>query len=308
MSKLIEKLITLVKKNSYLYIGRRWFISKKNEILYPTLEKQENYIKKKFKKQLGYEIDFEKEPETFNQKIQFRKLYDKNLLYSICADKYGAREYIKSKVGEEYLVPIYLVTEHLTEEQWEKLPNSFVVKPTHDNGTFKVVKNKNLVNKNKVIKYMDMALKLDYGKFSWERFYSSIPRKIIVEKYLADDIKDYRFHCFMNKERKIFVEISSTEKRASTFYEASSWKNLKFGNWKNILIEKQEKPQNYDKMLEIAKKLSEDFDYVRVDLYNVDGKVYVGELTFCDNGGFGKFTDEKWDYKFGSYWNQKKLK
>lgn len=303
---MLEELRNILKKNPYIYIGRRWLIGKKNEVMYPTLEKQENYIKKKFKKLLGYDIDFEKEPETFNQKIQFRKLYDKNPLYSICADKYGAREYIKSKVGEEYLIPIYLITDKLTEEQWKKLPNSFVVKPTHDNGTFKVVKNKKLANKNKIINYMNMALKLDYGKFSWERFYSSIPRKIIAEKYLDDNIKDYRFHCFNSGE--IYLQITETALRVSGMYNALTWEKIEVGNGYKIIDEAHQKPKNYDKMLEIAKKLSEDFDYVRVDLYNVDGKIYVGELTFCDNGGFGKFTDEKWDYKFGSYWNQKKLK
>ena len=303
---MLEKIKDILKKNPYIYVGRRLFIGKKNEILYPTLEKQENYVKKKFKKLLGYDIDFEKEPETFNQKIQFRKLYDKNPLYSICADKYGAREYIKSKIGEEYLIPIYLVTDKLTEEQWEKLPNSFVVKPTHDNGTVRIVKDKEKVNKNKIIKYINMALKLDYGKFSWERFYSDIPRKVIVEKYLADNIEDYKFNCF--NSGNIVLERVTKAREISNMYNPYTWEKLNFTTGNIIDQKTYEKPKNYEKMLEIAKKLSEDFDYVRVDLYNVDGKIYVGELTFCESGGFGKFTDEKWDYKFGSYWKQKKLK
>lgn len=304
----MDRIIEILKKNPYIYIGRRWLIGKKNEILYPTIEKKEEYIKKLFRKKVGYDIDFTKEPETFNQKIQFRKLYDHNPLYSICADKYGAREYIKSKVGEEYLIPIYLVTDKLTEEQWEKLPDSFVIKPTHDNGTYKVVKNKKNADRDKIIKYMNMALKLDYGKFSFESFYSDIPRKIIAEKYLADNIKDYRFHCFNGEKKNIFVQITETALRVSGMYNALTWEKIHVGNGYRIIETPHSKPQNYDKMVEIVKKLSEDFDYVRVDLYNIDGKIYVGELTFCDNSGLGKFTDEAWDYKFGSYWNQKKFK
>ena len=119
---------------------------------YSTTKAKEKYINKQFKKYLGYEIDFNKEPETFNQKIQFRKLYDNNPLYSICADKYRVREYVKEKIGEEYLVPLYLVTDKLTEEQWDKLPNSFVAKANHDSGTVKIVKDKNKVDKKKIIK------------------------------------------------------------------------------------------------------------------------------------------------------------
>lgn len=305
---MLDRIRDYLKKNPYIYIGRRWLIGKRNEVFYSTIEKKEKYLRRVFKKRVGYDIDFNKSPETFNQKIQFRKLYDKNPLYSICADKYGAREYIKEKVGEEYLIPIYLVTDKLTEEQWKDLPNSFVVKPTHDNGTYKVVKNKNNVDFKKIKKYMEMALKLDYGKFSLENFYSSIPRKIIVEKYLADNIKDYRFHCFRGKEEKIFVQITETALRVSGMYNGLTWEKINVGNGYKIIEQAHSKPQNYDQMLKIAKKLSKAFDYVRVDLYNIDGKIYVGELTFCDNSGLGKFTDESWDYKFGSYWEQPKLK
>ena len=118
----MNKIIEILKKNPYIYIGRRWLLGKRNEIFYSTIEKKEEYLKRIFRKKVGYDIDFTKEPETFNQKIQFRKLYDNNPLYTVCVDKYGARKYIKSKVGEEYLIPIYLVTDKLTEEQWEKLP------------------------------------------------------------------------------------------------------------------------------------------------------------------------------------------
>lgn len=267
---------------------------------YSSTKAKENYIKKQFKKHLGYEIDFNKEPETFNQKIQFRKLYDNNPLYSICADKYRVREYVKEKIGEEYLIPLYLVTDKLTEEQWEKLPNSFVAKANHNSGPVQIVKDKSKANKKEIIRELNNQLKIDYGILSMEKYYSDIPRKIIVEKYLKDNIEDYKFNCFNNK--KIILERVTKASELSNMYNPYSWEKFNFTTGNIIDKRVYEKPKNFEKMLEIVKELSQDFEYVRVDLYNVDGKIYVGELTFCESSGFGKFTQEEWDYKFGNYW------
>lgn len=285
----------------YLYIKQLFYIFKFNSI-----NKKEKYIKRKFKRKLGYEIDFSKDPVTFNQKIQFRKLYDNNPLYAICADKYRVREYVKEKIGEEYLIPLHLVTDKLTMEQWEELPNSFVAKANHNSGLVQIVKDKSKVDAKKIIKELNNQLKIDYGVLSMEKYYSDIPRKIIVEKYLKNDIEDYKIHCF--NTGKMFIDICTRETGVtqSVLYD-NNWKNLKVTAG-NLDSRDFDKPKNFNKMLEIAKVLSEDFEYVRVDLYNVDGQIYFGELTFCENSGFGKFTDESWDYKFGEFWNQPKLK
>ena len=266
---------------------------------------KEKYIEKKFKENLGYSIDFSKEPQTFNEKIQFRKLYDNNPLYSICADKYRVREYVKEKIGEEYLIPLLLVTDKLTEEQWDKLPNQFVAKANHNSGPVQIVKDKSKANKKKIIKELNNQLKLDYGILSMEKYYSDIPRKIIVEEFLKDNIEDYKFHSFNGRIN--YLE-RITREGLGSMYDVQEWKNLLFSIGYAVDSNLYNKPKNFEKMLEIVKKLSKDFEYVRVDLYNIDGKIYTGELTFCESSGFGKFTDEKWDYKFGSYWNQKKLK
>ena len=266
---------------------------------YSSTKAKEKYIKKQFKKYLGYEIDFNKEPETFTQKIQFRKLYDNNPLYSICADKYRVREYVKEKIGEEYLVPLYLVTDKLTEEQWDKLPNSFVAKANHNSGPVQIVKDKTKANKKEIIRELNNQLKLDYGILSMEKYYSDIPRNIIVEKYLKDNIEDYKFHTFRGK---VYLE-RITREGLGSMYSVDVWKNMNFSIGYQVDNNIYPKPKNFEKMLEMVKKLSQEFEYVRVDLYNVDGKIYVGELTFCESSGFGKFTNEEWDYIFGSYWN-----
>ena len=291
----------------YLYLRQLYL-----KTFYSTIKAKEKYIKKQFKKYLGYEIDFSKEPETFNQKIQFRKLYDNNPLYSICADKYRVREYVKEKIGEEYLIPLYLVTDKLTEEQWDKLPNSFVAKANHDSGTVKIVKDKNKVDKKKIIKELNMSLKFDYGVLSMEKFYSNIPRKIIVEKYLGDNIEDYKFHIFNTNidEDKIFLQVDGDRfiEHKRSFYDENQRKlNLKITSAFDFYeydLEKKIKKEQWKKMKEITKKLSEDFKYVRVDIFNIDDKIYFGEITFCHGSGFEDFEPIEWDYKFGSYWKQ----
>lgn len=282
---------------------------------YSSTKAKEKYIKKQFKKYLGYEIDFNKEPETFTQKIQFRKLYDNNPLYSICADKYRVREYVKEKIGEEYLVPLYLVTDKLTEEQWEKLPNSFVAKANHNSGPVQIVRDKNKVNKKEIIRELNNQLKLDFGVLSMEKYYSDIPRKIIVEKFLENngekDLRDYKFFCFNGKVEYCQLIKNRTIEETIDFYD-KNWKLQEFIGLLNPInpIEKHSttvnnKPKNYSLMLELAEKLARDFDFVRVDFYNIDGKIYFGELTFCPASGIGTFIPEEWNYKFGSYWKQK---
>lgn len=271
------------------------------KIFYSNIEAKKRYIKRKFKKKLNYEIDFYKIPKTFNQKIQFRKLYDDNPLYSICADKYRVREYVKKKIGEKYLIPLYLVTDKLTKEQWDRLPDSFVAKANHNSGPVQLIKNKNNIDGKKIIRELNNQLRLDYGILSMERYYSDISPKIVIEKYLKDNIEDYKFHAFKDR---IYLE-RITKEGLGSMYLIENWKNLKFSIGYQVDSRTYPKPKNLKKMLQIVKKLSEDFSYVRVDLYNVEGKIYFGELTFCESSGFGKFTFEKWDYKFGSFWKNK---
>lgn len=278
---------------------------------YSSTKVKEKYIKKQFKKYLGYEIDFNKEPETFNQKIQFRKLYDDNPLYSTCADKYRVREYVKEKIGEEYLIPLYLVTDKLTEEQWDKLPNSFVAKANHDSGTVKIIKDKNKVDKKKIIKELNKSLKLDFGVLTMEKYYSNIPRKIVIEKYLGENIQDYKFHHFNTAEgNKSFLQIDGDRfigHKRSIFDENLERLPLRFVskypslevNVKGLINE-----ENLEKMKEVVKKLGEDFNYSRIDLYLINEKIYFGEITFCAESGFGDFDPIEWDYRFGGYWKK----
>ena len=296
---MINKVKKILGENNYLKIKQLYM-----KIFLNSTPQKEKYIKKKFKKELGYEIDFNKEPETFNQKIQFRKLYDNNPLYSICADKYRVREYVKEKIGEEYLIPLYLVTDKLTEEQWDKLPNSFVAKANHNSGPVQIVKDKSKVDKKKIIKELNNQLEIDYGIISMEKYYSDIPRKIIVEKLLIgkdNEIpEDYKFHCF---KEKIIIQVDKNRYREHTqdFFD-EYWNKLNLKCISENSKEEIKKPGVLLEAIAICKKLLEDFEYVRVDIYIIENKIYFGELTFAPWSGSVSFKPYEMDIKFGEYW------
>ena len=310
MQKLIKKLRQFLKKNDLIFLLRRYILEKRNKIFYSKINQKKDFIKKQFKKKLKQDLDWTKQPVKFNEKIQFRKLYSSNELYAICADKYRVREYVKEKIGEKYLIPLLLVTEKLSIEQWNQLPNSFVIKPNHDNGTVKIVKNKTKANRKKIINFMNLALKLDYGIFSMESYYSLIKPKIIIEEFLENenekDLVDYKFFCFFGDVKYCQVIRNRNSNETIDFYDIN-WKKQNFTGL-NIGIKNSEvtllKPVNFDLMVKLASKLSKDFSFVRVDFYNVNGKIYFGELTFCPASGFGTFNPEEWNETFGSFWNE----
>ena len=306
MKEILKKILEILgmkKEATFLYSKLRESYMK---VFLSSDSAKEKYIQKQFKESIGYDIDFSKEPQTFNEKIQFRKLYDHNPLYSICADKYRVREYVKEKIGEEYLIPLLLVTDKLTEEQWDKLPNQFVAKANHNSGPVQIVKDKGKANKKEIIKELNNQLKLDYGVLSQEKYYSDIPRKIIVEQFLEDDIIDYKFMCFNGRVENCFICLNRNTTGLNINFYDRDWKLLPFERHYPNSKKKISKPALYEKMIEISEILAKDFDFVRVDLYEVNNKIFFGELTFCPGSGLEEFTPEEWDYKLGSYWKQKK--
>lgn len=254
----------------------------------------------------GYIPDL-KRPKTFTEKLQWRKLYDNNKLFTVCADKYKVREYVKNKIGEKYLIPVYLVTEELTKEEFDKLPNSFVLKTNNGSGNLsvKIIQDKTKVSFEYLRNFFEKCKKINVGDYAMEPWYSKIPFKILAEELLTTKtIDDYKLHCF--NSGKIIVEHLTERNKKKGILKSNAydenWKKLDFTMGTELYSYEVSCPKNFNEMIRIAKKLSEDFDYVRVDLYNVDGKIYFGELTFCDSGGFGIFKPKIWDKILGSYW------
>lgn len=314
LKKILRKYLTKKQLRELInYRIKQKYLKNKNNL--QTIFNKEEYINKQFFKIFGYEIDFSKKPITFTEKIQFRKIHtseEKNNIYAECSDKCKVREYVEKKIGKKYLIPELLQTNKITLDQWNGLPNQFVIKANHNSGPVQIITDKKSVNFYDIKKEIEFQLKIDYGILTLEEYYSKISKKILVEKYLefsGKSMQDYKFHCFGSN--KIFIEhilernenVKEEKVLKTNFYD-ENWNKLNFAIGSEIYKDEVKKPKNFDKMKEIAKKLSEDFDYVRVDLYNLDGRIYFGELTFCGDGGLAKFTNEKWDKLFGEFWKQ----
>jgi len=263
------------------------------------------WIKLNYKIKLKSSINFNKTPRTFNEKIQFRKIYYENSLYPICADKFSVRKYVAQKIGEEYLIPLLFSGTNITVEDFKKIPNQFVIKHNHNSGPVTIVYDKNKIDLKRMCKIYNKGLKYDYGILSNEKWYSAIEPKIIIEKLMLDKgkiPKDYKFHVF-NKSNKMFVmlDIDRFENHKRKIYD-EEWTDLELSLIFPYSEKKFIRPKEFTKLKEITKKLSEDFEYVRVDLFLINRKIYFGELTFGENSGFGRFSKKEWDEKFGNYW------
>ena len=259
------------------------------------------YLKIVFRIKVGRRLNL-KSPKTFNEKLQWLKLYNRNPEYTAMADKYKVREYVRSKIGEEYLIPLIGVYDKFDDINFDKLPNQFVIKCNHDSGSVVICKDKKNFDINAARKKINRAMRYNYYYVGREWQYKNIERKIIIEEYLSKldgYVKDYKFFVFNNHFAYSFICSNRQKKVKFTFFD----KDGKFIDVKQggaDYDKKVELPKNYNKMISLAEKLAKGIPELRVDFYEVDGKIYFGELTFFDASGFDKFEPEKWDETFGS--------
>ena len=263
------------------------------------------YIKLYYRAVFKKKIDLEN-PKTFNEKLQWLKFNDRNPLYTKLVDKYEVREYIKEKIGEKYLVPIYGVWDKFDEIDFEKLPNQFVLKCTHDSGGIVICKDKSKLDLKEAKKKINKALKRNFFYIGREWPYKNVKPRIIAEEYLQeendDDLYDYKFMCFNGKVKCSFICSGRNSKDGLSvdFYDI---------NWKKMPVERKyknskkefKKPKDYEQMIALSEELSKDIPFVRVDFYEVNGKIYFGELTFYPGSGFEKFNPQKYDELLGSW-------
>lgn len=247
-----------------------------------------------------------KNPKTFNEKLQWLKLYDRNPLYSVLVDKYAVKKWVADRIGSQYLIPTIGVWNQFEEIDIDKLPNQFVLKCTHDSGGLIIVKNKCDFDVPSAKKKIETCLKRKYYYSSREWPYKNVLPKIIAEPYMEDEygkLNDYKFFCFDGKVKALFIASdrqSDVDETKFDFFDRN-FNHLPFTkghpNAKNV----PKKPQMFDKMLELAEKLSQGIPHVRVDFYEIGMNVYFGEMTFFSGGGFVPFEPEEWDFTFGSW-------
>lgn len=267
------------------------------------------YLKFVYRLRLGKKLNLDN-PTSFTEKLQWLKLYDHNPMYSKMADKFAVRDYIKDKVGDEFLVPLIGVYDNYSEIDFSSLPSSFVMKPTNDSGSCVICLDKSLLDLKKTKKTICYSLKHNYYKKTREWQYKNIKPRVIVEKYLGDDINpinDYKFFCFNGKARFMYIEKESSSSPSQAIYDMD-FNRLSFSMDDDVSQENYDKPVCFDEMRKVAEKLSEDIPFLRVDMYYEKGQIYVGELTFYHYGGYIPFNPPNWDDIIGCWLDISKIK
>ena len=263
------------------------------------------YLKIMYHFMIGAKLNL-KNPNTFNEKLQWLKINNRHLEYQKMVDKYKAKEYVASIIGEEYIIPTLGVWNSFDEIDFDKLPDQFVLKCTHDSGSVVICKDKSLFNKDTARKRINKGLKNDRFWHGREWPYKDVPRKIICEKYMSDGINqslnDYKIMCFNGKAKLVQTHTGRFSKHHYQDFYDLEWNHLEIaqdgGEKSPIAINK---PDNLDEMIRLSEILAKDIPHVRVDWYSIKGRLFFGELTFFDGSGFDKFSDYSFDELLGSW-------
>lgn len=261
------------------------------------------YLKWSFKNRMGYSLNL-KNPRSFSEKLQWLKLYDKHPEYTQLVDKVEAKKYVASIVGEKYIIPTIGVWDNVDEIDWDNLPDSFVVKSTNDSGGVVVCKKKSLLDKEAAVAKLKTLGGREYTKYNKEYPYKNVPHRFIAEKYMEDEsgeLRDYKIFCFNGKAQFLFVATGRQKGDTRFDFFDCAFNHLPVLNGHPNADVMPEKPENLDEMLSVAEKLSAGIPHVRVDLYNIRGHIYFGELTFFHWSGMVPYEPIEWDYKFGDY-------
>lgn len=263
----------------------------------------ETKMRKLFIRNVGYHPNFEN-PKSFNEKLQWLKLNWHDPLATICADKFTVRNYVKEKGLEHILPKLYGVYEKVSDIDFDNLPNKFVLKASHGSGMTIICRDKSKLNVNIAKKKLKRWLKLNYYYLNGEWVYKDCKPRIICEKLIESEDKrppkDYKFFCFNGKPEFLFV---ASDRGIATKFDFFTCE------WEHIPVKQHypnseilpEKPKRFAEMLKISEKLAEGFPHVRIDLYNENGKIIFGEMTFFHFSGTQPFEPVKYDFEFGKY-------
>lgn len=261
------------------------------------------YISLLYRFKLGEKMNW-KSPQTYNEKLQWLKLYNRNPLYTEMVDKVKAKEYVASIIGEEYIIPTLGVWNNPYEIDFNALPNRFVLKCNHNSGLgMYICKDKSQMDVVRVLKNLRKGLKQNYYMNHREWPYKSVKRKVFAEKYMEDDgdaLTDYKFFCFNGTPQFMYISKDASAYPTTDFFDM---------NWNHLTIRMKdpnakllpEKPVKFEEMKELAKKLSAGIPHVRIDFYVIDNQIYFGEFTFFHNAGYSKIEPKEWNYKIGKW-------
>lgn len=264
------------------------------------------YLKLQYKSVFNKKLDLN-DPKTFNEKLQWLKIYDRCPIYTTMVDKYEAKKYVAKVIGSQYIIPTLGVWDHFDDIDFSVLPNQFVLKCTHDSGGLVICKNKECFNKEAAHSKIEKCLNKNFYYMGREWPYKDVKPRIIAEQYMknsnaVDELSDYKLMCFNGKLKCSFTGTDRYSKSGLkiTFYDAK-WNKLSFE--RHYPSEKigMTKPRTYEEMVFLAEKLSEKIPFARIDFYEIDGKIYFGEITLYPGSGLEEFKPASWDKTLGDW-------
>ena len=306
-NKIINSIHHYLEKPSRFFI--RFFLTK-----IPMSDKK--YLKKWYRLKYGEKLNLDN-PQTYNEKLQWLKLYDRRPIYTKMVDKYAVKELVAEMIGSKYVIPLLGVWSTPKEIDFNALPQQFVLKVTHGGGSGGVVicKDKVTLNKEFVIKKLTKCMKYDGYAGNKEWPYKDVCRRIIAEEYMEDnmtkELRDYKFFCFDGEPKVLFIASGRGKQKEPNF----DWFDMDFNHLElktehptSDIQHLPQKPYCFEEMKIIAAKLSQGIPQVRIDLYEVNKRVYFGEFTFFHWSGVNRFDPEEWNLKMGEWINLDKIK
>ena len=287
MKNVLDKIILILGRKTLLVPDKLYLSS----VYYLTFGKRINW----------------KNPLSYNEKLQWLKVYNRKPEYTMMVDKYEVKKYVSNVIGEQYIIPTYAVWDKVEDIDFDSLPNSFVLKCTH-NSTIGlcVCKNKNSINREEVINNLRAGLQNNFYLNGREWPYKNVKPRIIAEKYMEDEtgqLRDYKFFCFSGKVKALFIATDRNKGPHETRFDFfdEHFNHLPFTNGHPNANVPPTKPICFDEMINLAEKLSKGIPHVRIDFYEVNGKIYFGEITFFHWSGLMPFSPDSWDEKLGSW-------
>ena len=275
--------------------------------LLPYIICDRRFIKEQWKLTMDYPLDL-RNPRSFNEKLNWLKLNDRRPEYSMMVDKYLVKDYVAGIIGKEYIIPTLGVWDRPEDVDFDALPQRFVLKCNHNSGLGMVIcRDKSSLDREAALEGLRKGLAQNYYRCQREWPYKNVRRRIIAEEYLEDDasgsLPDYKFFCFDGEVMALFIATGREKGEEATrfdFFDAE-FRHLPFTNGHPNADVTPSRPECFEEMKSLAAKLSAGLPCVRVDLYQCNGKVYFGELTFSHWAGFKPFVPREWDYTFGSW-------
>lgn len=273
---------------------------------FPKMSPDKWFLQVKFYKYMGYKLDL-KHPKTFNEKLQWLKLYDRNPLYTTLVDKYRVKQYVAEKIGEEYVIPTLAVYKSVDEIDLDKLPNQFVLKCNHDSGSIIICRDKSTFDLAAAKKKLNKALKYNYYLDSREWPYKNVARCIFAEEYIYhdDDLYDYKFFCFNGSVKYYKIDYDRSSIHHATYFDREG-NELPYYEVVCPKIENKRFDILYEEietMISLSENLSKKLPFARVDFYCNSGAIKFGECTLYPTAGFGTFSNLDFEMALGDCLN-----